>query len=98
MAGVASAEDLKIGHTNRIIDEIVAYLDEYFDESGTQRPADIESYIQKQCDKVLNGLYGENDPEDEHVSTMDSDVVEGDYYREAIAEYSTVFADYTMDE
>lgn len=91
-----NSQHIKNGHQNRIREEIVAYLDEYFDESGAPRPANIGSYIQEQTTLVLERMYAEDEdprPEDE-----DPDTVVGDYYRESIADYGTVFTDYNLDE
>jgi len=90
-----NSQQIKDGHQNRLREEIVAHVDDYFEESGAQRPANIESYIQEQTTQVLERMYAEDEdprPEDEDPAT-----VEGDYYRESIADYGTVYEDYDLD-
>lgn len=86
---------VKDGHQNRLREEIVAYLEEYFEESGLPKPDDLESYIQEQTATVLARMYAEDEinPDEE-----DPETVPGDYYRESIADYGTVFTDYTLDD
>lgn len=86
---------IKDGHYNRLREEIVAHLDDYFEESGLPRPEDIERYIQDQTNTVLDRMYAEDEdprPEDE-----DPETVVGDYYRESISDYGTVYTDYDLD-
>jgi hypothetical protein len=44
----------KIEDSKWLRDEIVSYLNEYFEESGVECPGNIESYIQEQLDNILN--------------------------------------------
>ena len=39
-------------------------------------------------------MYNEDDP---HPDTEDPDLAEGDYYRESIAEYGTIYVDYPLE-
>ena len=87
---------IRDGHYNRLREEIATYLDNYFDESGLPRPEDIERYIEDQTNTVLERMYAEDTdpyPEDE-----DPETVPGDYYRESIEEYGTVYTDYNLDD
>jgi len=89
-------QQIKDGHQNRLREEITGYLENYFEESGASRPTNIESYIQKQTTLVLERMYAEDvdpSPEDE-----DPNTVPGDYYRESIADYGTVYTDYNLDD
>jgi len=78
---------------NRIREEIVAYLE----ESGLPRPTNIEAYIHDQTNTVLAILYADKEmylrPEEEDPETM-----EGDYYRESIADYGSVYGDFPPPE
>lgn len=76
------------GHYRRLLEEIVEYLDEYFEESKQIRPMDIGRYIQEQIIMILDKICIEDE---------DPETVEGDYYRESISEYGTVYTDYDLN-
>jgi hypothetical protein len=86
---------IRDGHHNRLVAEIDAYLVEYDHEHSTEnyvRPT--KKYVQQQAKMVLERMYmdDEDDPEQ-----CDPATEEGDYYRESIEEYGTLYTDYPMD-
>jgi hypothetical protein len=87
---IFTAQRIDDGHRNRIREEITSYLDEYFRDSGYARPENIEAYIRTQTSIVLARLYSN------YEENVDPETVTGDYYREAIAEYGTVYDEYPL--
>ncbi len=77
-------------HSKRVREEIVSYLDEYFNESGIERPADLESYIEEQINIILGRIAEDSE-------TVNPENLEGDYYRDSINEYGTVYQRYSLD-
>jgi hypothetical protein len=85
---MATIKNNRAGHAARLREEIISHMDEYYEMTG-----DItDNYIQAQIELVLKGIY-ETDGE-ENPDTIDPETVEGDYYRESISEYGTVYKDY----
>ena len=91
---MTDSQEIKVGHQKRLREEIVAYLEEYFEESGKSKPEDLELYIQNQIENILFRMY-------EDCSTIDEEdnpeTLPGDYYRGVIS-YGTVYSDYNWEE
>jgi len=77
------------GHRDRIREEIISYLG--------SRSANLANYVQAETETVLNGLYNDSES-DIHPDNLDPETEEGDYYRESIAEYGTVFEEYPPED
>ena len=83
----------------KIREEITSYISEYLEEYGN--PNDInqpnmKEYIEKQVMDVVDKMYSGPIDDDTHPSNIDLMHVEGDYYRESIYEYGTVYDDYRL--
>jgi hypothetical protein len=88
----------KKGHEMNIREEIISYLDEYFNESGKQRPSNIDAYISAQTAIVLDRLYNGVNLFEEHPNDIDPNNIVMDYYREAICEFGDVYTTYMLDD
>ena len=85
------------GHRDRLHEEIVAYLKEYMSEYDLPVPVLVETddYIRRQTLRILEQMYQED--ADPHPDEVDPNLIEGDYYRESIAEFGTLYVDFPMD-
>jgi len=87
--------DIGAGHITRLTEEIVAHLTEYL--TSHNRPisdlntSSMRSYINSQVMRIARGMCSD---EEFHPSKVDPQTVEGDYYRESIEEYGTLYNDY----
>lgn len=83
-------------HLQRLREEIVSYLSVYLSPEEIEGP-EIAGYIEDELRLIATGLCA--DPSsDDYPMDMDPDQTEGDYYRDSIAEYGTVYQRYSDDE
>jgi hypothetical protein len=85
------------GHSNRLREEILAHIEEYFADRDQSIPTGMEDYVRTQTRHILERMYTDEDAES-RPEDVNPDKVEGDYYREYIAEYGTIYSDYSIDD
>jgi hypothetical protein len=73
----------------RLVEEIKGYLE----NTGIPLPSNINTYIQDQAKMILEKMYKQDD-EEFNPANVSPASAEGDYYRESIEEYGTVYYDY----
>ena len=66
-------------------------------ERDLPTPVGMEDYIRAQILRILEGMYHDEDV-DFRPDEVNPEDVEGDYYREYISKYGTIYVKYPVDE
>jgi hypothetical protein len=82
-------------HRDNIRNQIISFLNEYFEQTGAQKPKNIDQYILEQVAIVIIRLYNQHyDFDDLDPRNVDPDIIETETYHDAIDEFGSVFTDY----